>query len=88
LGLCEAHAAVVMFLLRHDSSAECARLTATDEGEGVPCDGDMGDAAERERRVGAGDDISCKDMCLVLMGELFKTRSLDQVDKLHLSANC
>jgi len=45
-----------MCLLRHDSSVECARLTATDEGEGVPCD--MGEAAERERRVGAGDDIS------------------------------
>ena len=50
-----AHAAVVMCLLRHDSSVECARLTATDEGEGVPCDGVTGEAAERER---AGDDIS------------------------------
>ena len=72
-GLFGAHAAVVVCLLRRDSSAEGARLTATDEGEGVPCDGDMGETVERERRVGAGDDISCEDVCLVLMGELFRT---------------
>ena len=68
MGLFAAHVAVLLCLLRHDSSAECARLTATDEGGGVPCDGDMGEAAERERRVGAGDDISWENMGSVLMG--------------------
>jgi len=41
-----------------DSSAEYARLTATDEGEGVPCDGGMGEAAaECVRRGVMGQGI-------------------------------
>jgi hypothetical protein len=60
----DSHAAVVMCLLRDDSSAVCLRLTAT--GEGVR-DGDTGEAAERERRVGAGDDMLCEDLGMVLM---------------------
>ena len=46
------------FFFGDDSSAEYARLTATDEGEGVPCDGGMGEAAaECVRRGVMGQGI-------------------------------
>ena len=62
-GVFGADAAVLMCLLGDDSSAECARLTATDEGEGVPCDGVMCDAAAEYDRRGAISESSATHRC-------------------------